>query len=211
MKIKLTWAIVALLFAGLFVSCKNNDDDADLVGNWVEEPEFDGRPRANAVSFVIDGKAYMVGGYDGKDYFNDTWEYNPEDKQWRQQEAFPGTPRTSAVGFAVNGKGYMGTGSDGDLKLKDMWEFNPTGTPQWVQKADFDGKARYGALAFSVGDFGFLGTGYTDDGAEKDMWKYNPADDSWTQVSSLAGSKRYYATVFVINNIAYILNFLSRK
>ncbi|MCK9206282.1 MAG: galactose oxidase [Salinivirgaceae bacterium] len=204
------WLFAALIAANIFIGC--NDDEDELLGDWTEGSEFEASPRANAVYFTIDNKLYLMGGYDGDDYFNDTWEYDPDKNWWKKMENFPGTPRTAAVGFSLDNKrGYIGTGynGDSDVVLKDFWEFDPNGTPsQWKQVADFIGTPRYGAVAFAIDSVGYVGTGYFIDGSDKgetkDFYRYSPASNSWEQIVSIEGSKRRDATVFVIGKYAYL-------
>ena len=190
------------LMALITVSCSDNDEDDDELGNWVESSTFDGNSRANSVSFTIGTKGYLVTGYDGDDYLADTWEYNSDDDYWVQKAVFPGVGRSGAVGFSINGKGYVGTGYDGSNRLKDFWEYDPT-TDIWTQKADFAGTGRYGAIGFAIGNDGYIGTGY-DGSEQKDFWKYNVANDSWEQSVGFGGEKRQNASVFTIDNVAYI-------
>ncbi len=192
-----------ILFAScLFVACNSDDDDDDLVGNWVELSDFEGIPRADAVGVSTDSKAYVIGGYDGEDRLNDIWEFSPSQDYWKQKASFPGVARNGAVGFSVSNKVYVGTGYDGTNKLNDFYEFDPE-TNVWTQKADFGGSERYGAIAMSIGDKGYIGTGY-DSNYLKDFWEYDPATDVWTQKVSVGGSKRRDAMAFVINGTGYV-------
>lgn len=193
----LVFALSALTLA----SCSSDDD---LVGNWVRQSDFDGMPRSNAATFVIDGKGYLATGYDGEDYYNDLWEYNPTTNNWTQKADMPAEAgkRSSAVAFATSTKGYLGTGYDGTNKLKDFWQYDPIANT-WTQKTDFPGTGRYSAVGFAIGDYGYLGTGY--DGNEmKDFYMYNESNNSWTAINSLGGAKRRNASVFIISGTAYV-------
>jgi len=196
-------SVLILALAGIFLlsSCKNDDDD-ELVGNWVRVSDLDGKPRSNASAFVVNGKGYLTGGYDGEYYYNDLWSYDPDANSWTQKADFPGVKRSSAVGFATTSYGYVGTGYDGLNKLNDFYKYDPSSN-SWAQIADFPGTGRYAALAFGVGSKGFVGTGY--DGSElKDFYKYDEATSSWSSIVSLGGSKRRDGAAFVINGIAYV-------
>lgn len=188
---------------------KETDDDEDLVGNWKRRPEFEGVGRTEAVLFTIGNKVYVGGGYDGDEKRQDFWVFDQTTGNWSPIASFPGTPRNSAVAFSINGKGYIGTGIDeNDIKLKDFWEYDP-GNNAWTQKADFGGTARYNAVGFGIGAKGYICTGY-DGSYMRDLWEYTPginASDSgtWTQKTSLTGSKRTEAVVFVYNNLAYVV------
>lgn len=193
--------VLLALFFFVGTSCSDDDDD-DLLGNWVEKSDFEGLQRANSSLFTIGNKAYLVGGFDGDDYFSDLWEYDVDLNFWKQKAAFPGVARSGGVAFSVDGKGYFGTGYDGDLKLADFYEYDPS-TDKWMQIADFGGSARYEAVAFVVGGNGYVGCGYNGSDL-KDMWKYTASSNSWEQVVSVGGSKRRSAAAFVIDDIAYV-------
>jgi len=193
---KIAIPIIAFLIGSLgFLSC-DDDEETTLIGNWKDGSDFEGNPRSSASCFVINGKAYLVGGFDGDDFYQDTWEYDPELNWWKQMSPFPGKARSAGVAFTINGKG--------DAKLNDFWEFDAQREPQWVQKTDFGGLARYAAVGFAIGNYGYIGTGYNDNGDSKDFWKYDPSTDKWTQITSVGGSKRRSACTFVINGYAYL-------
>lgn len=179
------------------------EETEELVGNWIKRSDFGGIARSDASSFVIDGKAYIMCGYNGKKRLTDTWEYDIENDSWMQRADLPATERSSAVAFAIADKGYIGTGYDGKGYLNDFWEFDPT-TNGWEQKADFAGSARYGAVAFTLNNTGYVGTGY-DNTYLADFYKYTPATDSWTQSTTIDGSKRAFASSFVYDNKAYVV------
>lgn len=192
---------IALSILVIFSSC-SDDDEEDLVGNWVELSDFEGIPRSDAVGISLEGKGYIVTGYDGEDRLNDLWEYDPLNDYWKQKADFPGKARNGAVGFSANGKAYVGTGYDGTNKLNDFYEFDPY-TNSWTQIADFIGSPRYGAIAMTLRDLGYVGTGY-DGNYLKDFYQYDPIADEWEQKVSVGGSKRRDAMTFVVDDIGYV-------
>ena len=195
--------LLVIMFA--LGSCSNNtDDDVITDGDWWSLSDFDGVPRSDAVSFVIDGKAYFGTGYDGDDRLSDFWQYDPEKNYWLKKANFPGSARNGAVAFSINGKDYIGTGYDGEDELNDFWEYDPD-TNTWTQKADFMGSARYGAVSFSLNGKGYIGTSY-DGNYLKDFYAYTPETDTWEQIISIGGSKRRDANSFVIDGKAYVIS-----
>ncbi len=199
-RIKLLLVLSLGLFS--FFSCSDDDDD-DLVGNWIRRSDFGGPVRGDGSSFVIGRKAYLVGGFNGRQRLNDIWEYNIDQGYWTQKADFPGTARNSAFTFASEDKGYYGTGFDGINYLDDFWEFDPDDN-HWTRKADFPGAARYGATAFYLKGVGYAGTGFSTN-YYMDFFKYYPATDTWETGVSIQGTKRTNATSFIIDDKAYVV------
>ncbi|MDX1939499.1 MAG: hypothetical protein SFU99_03050 [Saprospiraceae bacterium] len=191
-------------------SCLFNgdEDDENILGNWIRRSDFEGIPRSNAVSFTIGNIAYVGLGYDGEDDLRDFWRYDAALDFWQRVDSFPGEGRRGAVAFAIGNRGYIGTGYNADLQneeLGDFWEFNPDAPSgqQWTRKADFVGTPRYNSVGFSINGKGYIGTGY-DGNWLKDFYEYDPDTDTWTQVVSLKGAKREEAFAFVIDGKAYV-------
>ncbi len=196
--------LLLILMVGLFFVACSSEEDEDL-GNWIKQSDFEGIPRSNAVSFVLNNKVFVGSGYnvdEDNEYLTDFWMYDPGNDFWVKIADFPGSGRTGAIAFEANGKAYIGTGYNGKEKLKDFWEYDPS-TNVWTRKADFGGSARYGAVAFSLNDKGYVGTGY-DGNDNRDFWIYDPATDQWSQTVSMGGSKRKNAAAFVIDGKAYV-------
>lgn len=189
----------------LCVSACDESTETSEFGNWVKQSDFEGVTRSSAISFSIDGYAYVGLGTNGDDYLTDFWRYDPSKNFWQEMASFPGVGRTATVSFSLGGKGYLGTGYNDELdtrELDDFWEYDPI-ADAWTQKADFPGSKRYSAVGFALSGNGYIGTGY-DGNYLKDFWKYDPSTNSWTQAVSLYGSKRESATAFVIADRAYI-------
>jgi len=196
----LSWLFIGIMVIPFLSSCE--DDEVIILGNWIEQSDFEGVPRSSAVSFTIGDLAYVGLGFDGDDRLSDFWSYDANLDSWRRIADFPGNARNGAVAFGINNKGYLGTGYDGENKLSDFWSYDPT-TDSWEQKADFAGSARYGAVGVSLNGKGYIGTGY-DDNYLKDFWEYDPSTDAWTQKLSVGGSKRRDAATFALDNKIYI-------
>ncbi|MEO9871942.1 Kelch repeat-containing protein [Ekhidna sp.] len=202
---KIILLFISSLMIGLISCTPDDSDDSDEDGNWVKLSDYEGDTRTGAVSFVIDGLAYVGLGSDGDDYLQDFWRYDAGRNFWEEVAPFPGVGRISAVAFSTGGKGYVGTGFNDELEteeLADFWEYDPNSNA-WTEVASFEGTARYSAVAFSLNGQGYVGTGF-DGSFLKDFWRYDPATDTWTQSLSLFGSKRESAFAFVLDGKAFV-------
>lgn len=201
-----------LMLAGCSDSTEESDD---LLGDWERQSDFEGVSRSGAVQFTVNNRVFVGTGFDGSDRLKDFWEYDAGRNTWFRRADFPGTARNGAVAFAAGQKGYVGLGFDGTNRLKDFWEYD-VATDRWTPIADFangdinEPIFRYGAIATGVGNVGFVGAGYgattaTGGGNDlKDWWQYDPAQQRWIKMTSIGGSKRSNAFVFVINEQIYV-------
>lgn len=202
----LNLSLLALMILTLGGCSKDEDDVPD---EWTKGSDFEGIPRSAASSFTIDGRTYVVGGFDGEKRLNDMWYYDNEKSNWFRvlNADFPGRARNYAVAFVINGKAYVGAGSDGSEAKRDFYQFDPV-TNKWTPIPDFPGEARYGAVAFSGNGKGFVGMGTNTTGDLKDFYSYTPglgtAPGTWAQVNSLPSTKRANAFTFTIGDLAYI-------
>ncbi|MEZ4801709.1 MAG: kelch repeat-containing protein [Gelidibacter sp.] len=205
MKISLKVNMICALACLIFVGCNKDDDEDDLIGNWVAKSTFNGSARASSAYFTIGSKGYMGTGFDSDDYLNDFWVYDMETNFWQQKADFPGLERSSAVGFSIGNDGYIGTGYNGDQndELQDFYKYN-TDSNTWEQIADFGGGVRRAAIGFASSSNGYVGTGYDGSNDKKDFWRYDPTSDTWEEIAGYGGDKRRDATSFTLGNIAYI-------
>lgn len=195
------------IFNGIDDNCNGIIDEGFGPNTWQPKADFGGGARDLAVGFSIGNKGYIGTGWNGSDYLNDFWEYDPATNAWTQKADFGGVARRGAVGFSIGNKGYLGTGentTNGYIRYKDFWEYNPA-TNTWVQKADFGGNERSYAVGFSIGSKGYIGTGSDVNGLfRKDFWEYNPSTNNWTQKSDFGGDPITFAVGFSIGNKGYI-------
>jgi N-acetylneuraminic acid mutarotase len=98
------------------------------LGAWlkVDYTQEDLAARTGAFSFVIDNKAYIVGGSGN----SDVWKFIPTTSssttptaEWEQMNSFIPGARGFAGGFVIGNIGYLGTG--GSSYTDDFWAFDP--------------------------------------------------------------------------------------
>ncbi len=168
--------------------------------------------RNGAVGFSINGKGYVGLGYDGENYLNDFWCYDPKTNSWEKAPTYPGDAVRYATCFVIDNVAYVGCGEDYDNNiLGDFYKFDGTtwtavqsiGVPR-TRATSFvchvDGKA-YGYV------FGGSNGGATQSfqryDAETNTWQtlrntkdqsYDTFDDAYTTLA------RYGASAFVVDD-----------
>lgn len=214
MKKAVNTILLASLVAMTFSSCNYNED---YLGNWInKENQMPAKGRAGATSFVIDGKAYLVGGrghYKTEVYYLDTWEFNPKTYSWTQKDTVPaGKGRWYGVGFAIDSLGYYGTGlGKSGVYYKDFYKFNPSNPSgsQWSVTDSMPGQPIYGMIGFSINGVGYAGTGDTKAmGYSNTFYEYHPErpdGEKWSIVPNINPTKRCLGSVFIIDDCAYII------
>lgn len=181
---------------------------------WTQKASFPGTPRSSATAFSIDTKGYFGTGYDGKNYFKDFWEYNPETNVWSSKTDYPGSARNDATAFGLSDKGYLGSGYDGNY-LKDFYSYTPL-TDTWEQIVSLGGSKRRGAASFVIDNIAYVCAGYNNGEYVKDFWKYDPSQKRWIQLRDISDTSdatydnkynsitRIYGVAFVIDGQAYL-------
>jgi N-acetylneuraminic acid mutarotase len=184
-------------------------------GGWIQIADFPCVARNGAVGFGVNGKGYVTTGYDGNNYLNDCWMYDPATNSWTQKASMPTNGRFGAVAFALDGKGYVTTGYDGNY-LKDFWEYDPA-TDQWTLKPNsLGGTKRMYAMSFVINDTAYVVGGVNNGSLVADFWAYDPSQDTWIRKRDIANTssasyddnytsiERQQGAAFVINDTAYI-------
>jgi len=182
------------------------DGASELDDTWTFEPKFDAwihlepagelPPARDGAAMAYDEvtrKAYMFGGWDGTDLFNDLWAYDPADNTWTRLEPpgtlpvkrmwhtlvyDPGSRRVILFG------GYGGTSGSTGANLDDLWAYDPA-VKEWIELARVGERplARQGhALLLDPASGDLLLFGGCDGltGLD-DMWGYDPSANSWNQ------------------------------
>lgn len=178
-------------YAGLGFEGYNNIDDSygekndfyrfdPSKNNWVRLSDFPGAPRQDAVGFSMNDRGYVGLGYSydsstGYTYYNDFWEYNPEDDSWTRLPDFPGQGRQSPIGYGINACCYVGLG-----KINDFYKYD-TSTKEWTSLNYLPGSARYAPISFSINSNIYYGCGSD---LPADLWEYPVLDATGIKLAS---------------------------
>jgi|GEM_PF-927464 len=174
--------------------------------NIVDQVEFPGGMRRNAIAFTIGEVAYVGGGSDvdsvgGTAQFtpiNDLWAYDQVTHTWNQKANLP-TTFTTARAFTIGGKGYLMRDNSASL-----WEYDPV-ADTWITRASFPGGTRTGFSAFGLNGLGYVGCGRTTIDLQ-DFHAFNPATNSWSAAPALWSQRgRAHALTATIGDNAYLV------
>lgn len=169
---------------------------------WVQQASLPAGARQGASSFVIDGKAYVVGGWDFSTFYTQLWMYDPVLDAWTQKASLPGPGRQFGVSFAIDGIGYYGAGNAGNTKYNDWYAYDPV-ADTWSQKTSLTGNGRTGAVGWTLNGLGYVATGDAP-GYSTSVYRYDPALDQWSTLPDFAGTPRRYGVGFTLGEHAYI-------
>ena len=154
------------------------------------------------ISFTINGKMYVGGGYNATNVLDSFYEYDPSANTWTQKANIPQVI-FSAGSFALHGKGYIVCGARGSGPYSTaVYQYDPA-TDTWATKNNFPGSGRQNVLGFSCLGKGYLAGGFNGV-VIAEMWEYNDTTDSWTQKANIPGPGRNGPAWLVVNNQIFV-------
>ncbi|HNS12399.1 MAG TPA: T9SS type A sorting domain-containing protein [Bacteroidia bacterium] len=178
---------------------------------WTSKPLPPFGFRGVPAVFVLNNKAYIVGGRDASVATNTTWEF--DGTNWTARSDFPLLNILGASSFVLNGKGYVVCGSTnngGNITYnKTLYEYDQL-SDTWTAKTNFPGQGRYYAFGFSADGKGYCGLGSSVNSSSQyvyynDFYSYDPGTDSWTILATpFPASTRQSAVAISHNNAAYL-------
>ena len=180
--------------------------------SWSSKASFPDSGRTASASFVLNNKAYIVGGERGVSGLktSEVWEYNPSTNAWTKKNDFTGGGIAFASTFTIGSKSFLTGGilSDGTISNK-TYEYNAT-ADTWTQKANLP-ISNQGGIAFTIGNDAYYGLGSDKNlggsGAvfPTTFYKYNSLSDTWTATThTWSAAGRLWSIAGVINNKAYV-------
>lgn len=134
---------------------------------------------------TVDGKVYVVGGFDGIEYFSSVRRFDPVDRQWA--EVAPMNCKRCYVSVTVlDGCIYALGGFDGHMReqrLGSAERYTPS-TNQWSVIAPMNIQRSDGS-ATSLGGNVYIAGGFDGHECLTSAECYNPATDQWTLISPM--------------------------
>jgi N-acetylneuraminic acid mutarotase len=154
-------------------------------------------------SAVVDGKIYVIGGWDGST-ISTVEEYDPATDTWRRKGDMP-TRRCSLATVAVDGKIYAIGGLlswDNLSGLRTVEEYNPA-TDTWTRKADMP-RGVWGLCASVFSGKIYAMGGRPNLRAKPYVQEYDPATDTWTKKADMPVATSQMGSAVLGNKIVII-------
>jgi N-acetylneuraminic acid mutarotase len=163
---------------------------------------------AFAMSFVLNGHAYIIGGDVGGTGVSTVWRFNPlaGKNAWFQLKDFPGGIRDAGFGFAVNNTGYVGGGFDGSDIYDDIWKYNAA-NDSWTKLTGSVPAALIFPTSFVSGNKAYVLTGGVAPSGVNEtnqMWCFDPVTEHWDAKAAFGGGGRQACFAFATNGVAYV-------
>ena len=147
---------------------------------------------------VVDGKIYVIGGYDSDLQDVDSVEaYDPQADSWQQVASMP-QPRRLHKAVAMGGKIYVSGGNldDDDYFTRTVVVFDPQANT-WTELARM-GTGRGDHASAAIGGKLYVFGGYSKDdghGRIASVEAYDPISDTWAYVSDMTGDRDEFVAV----------------
>merc|ERR1712178_467711 len=149
---------------------------------WVLTDSADKGPRAYHGCATVNSKIYVVGGFDGMDYFNSVRSYDPVKKVW--EEVAPMNSRRCYVSVAVlDGCIYAMGGFDGHVRQNTAERYTPASN-QWSLIAPMN-QQRSDANASSLDGHVYIAGGFNGQECLTTAECYNPETNQWTMIAPM--------------------------
>ncbi|MEZ5018035.1 MAG: kelch repeat-containing protein [Flavipsychrobacter sp.] len=177
--------------------------------SWTQKASAPGIGRGFSGVFVINNKAYIVGGTTTKlgGGTDEVLEYDPATDTWTTKASFPeGEIRDQPFSFSIGDKGYIAGGRTPSGRTNKTYEYNPA-TNTWTAKKEMPVAEIAGGVSFVINGKGYCTWGGIDNGAfNKSTFAYSPSANDWEYVSGGESIRpgRMFGRAEVVNGIAYL-------
>lgn len=143
--------------------------------------------RSSAITFSSDSLIYFGLGYNGSNFYDDLWSYNPTSSTWTQLSSFPGNKRFEASYFKIDSNTVIvggGTGQSSSSPFNDYYIYDIK-NDTWTQTTSFIDGARSRGAYFAINGKGYISTGRSSSANLNDTWEYTPKNYSFLAYDSV--------------------------
>ncbi|XP_077307111.1 kelch-like protein 10 [Lithobates pipiens] len=169
------------------------------VDRWVDITHDMESPRAYHGTAYLNGFMYVVGGFNGMDFFNSVRRFDPVRKIW--QQVAPMNDKRCYVSTAVlQNRLYAMGGFDGHIRLKSAECYDPE-TNQWNLIAPMN-EIRSDAKATTLNSKIYICGGFSGEEFHFTAEVYNPDTDQWSMIAPMR-SRRSGVGVIAYGDLVY--------
>jgi N-acetylneuraminic acid mutarotase len=178
-------------------------------GEWSQITLYNNSVRGAHNSCLVDGKLYVVGGWDGIRTVATMEMLDPNTGEWTSKMPMP-TDRGIAASVTIDGKIYVIGGIRGTLP----WDFDWGGTNKvevydtkndvWIQAADMPTK-RWGCSAVAFNGKIYVFGGRSSGNPYGSIEVYDPQKNKWTTNSNSMPTPRYCFTTCLLDDNIYAI------
>lgn len=184
---------------------------------WSTERSFYGLDLINETWFPVDslpiGKerqyacgfnGYVFGGFDGTNFLNDLWKYDPITNSWTEKSSLPSVGRSGSACFVINDTAYIVGGRTAtNVAMNEIWAYSII-NDNWVQKNNLTFGNRWRSSAIELNGTGYLLFGKDElDDFHNEYYAYDPLLDNWSPLAAFPSPGRSHATLMKIDNSLY--------
>jgi len=169
---------------------------------WNKTQSFPAQGRTGAISFVANGKGYVVGGYKEKDaYTDEVWCFDPFTKSWSQKKNFP-VALTGCFTFTLNNVVYVGGGYNLKEKIQNTTLYKYDLASDSWSEAYTNCEPLIYSSGFSAGDKCYVAGGEGEIGTESGFLSFD--GNEWATMGSF-GEIRKKSSSFMLNGSFYLV------
>ncbi|ESN92201.1 hypothetical protein HELRODRAFT_194346 [Helobdella robusta] len=168
---------------------------------WITVDHQDRGPRAYHGCATVNGCIYLMGGFDGMDYFNSVRCFNPVTKEW--SEAAPMNSKRCYVSVAVlDNCIYAMGGFDGHVRQNTAEKYTPESN-QWSMITPMNHQ-RSDASATTTGGKVYIAGGFNGQECLNTAESFDPATRQWTMIAPMR-NRRSGIGVIALDGLVYAI------
>ena len=171
------------------------------VDSWQEGPPLP-EARCGYSLVAFQDKLHLFGGWNGTDFTDSIFAFDPASQQWTELEATLPTPLGYAGAAVLNDQIYLAGGYNGREEFNQLYLFEPA-AGQWQAKAPMLEKRGGLGLISAAGNLYAIGGGWEQ--PINNSEKYTPSTDTWTSFAPPAAHQWRNMGLSTIDTKIYVI------